>query len=172
MGKSTQVLDLRCPPCFLCETAPGLFPACRLRADLPAAAGKLLLALPSPAPTGFRRKKRESFRARSGKTRVGLTVSRKPPFRFYPGLAEWQARRDPPSRVNLRNPSWPSICSPATILMPRSPHLRHVWNSRPRAKSFAPSGELLIKGVDLGLEVVLILGRAILPAPWKSRTVH
>ena len=37
-------------------------------------------------------------------------------------------------------------------------------NLRPRAKA-APGGELLIKGVDLGLEVVLILGWAILRWP-------
>jgi hypothetical protein len=44
-------------------------------------------------------------------------------------------------------------------------------NARPRAKAFAPSGELLIKGVDLGLEVVLILGRADPAGSSNSRTV-
>jgi Zincin-like metallopeptidase len=36
----------------LFETPPGLWPACRRRAYLPAVAGKLLRVLPSPAPTG------------------------------------------------------------------------------------------------------------------------
>jgi hypothetical protein len=35
-----------------------------------------------------------------------------------------------------------------------------MFEFTPKARGFAPSGELLIKGADLGLEVVSIIGRA------------